>query len=147
MANYKNILCATDFSDNCQLSAERAAELAKQYGAALTLLHVVEYYPEHHSNRWIEPEGEDPKAYVEEKVSGLLAELARQLGNEGAAQELRFTTHAAKHEILRFVEEKGIDLIVVASHGRHGTWPILGSTANGLVNRAPCDVLVVRATS
>jgi universal stress protein A len=145
MSKYTNILCATDFSSNCQATAQRAAEIARQDGAALILLHVVEYYPECHSNRWIEPEGDDPEAYQDEKVRSMLAELARQVDFEAATQEVRFTADAAKHEIIRFAEEKGVDLIVVSSHGRHGTWPMLGATANALVNLAQCDVLVVRA--
>jgi len=146
MEKYKNILCATDFSQNCRIAATRAVELARHYGATLTLLHVVEYFPEERSNEWIEPEGDDPKAYQEEKVRGLLDDLASQLAFDEATREIRFTTHSARFEIARLAEELGIDLVVVASHGRHGIWSILGSTANGVVNSAHCDVLVVRAT-
>ncbi len=147
MKKYQNILCPIDFSQNCQLAAQRASELAQHYGAGLTLLHVVEYFPEQRSNEWIEPEGADPKAFQEEKARGLLAELADHLGREELQQEVRFTTQSARHEITRFAEEKNADLIVAASHGRHGITVLLGSTANGLVNSAPCDVLVVRASS
>ena len=145
MEKYKNILCAIDFSQNCQLAATRAAELAQHYDAELTLLHVVEYFPERRSNEWIEPEGADPMAYQEEKARGLLAELASQLGRDDIGQEVRFTPHSARHEIIRYAEAQKIDLVVVASHGRHGITALLGSTANGLVHSAHCDVLVVRA--
>ena len=106
-------------------------------------MHVVEYFPEQRSNEWIEPEGADPKAYQEEKVCGLLEELANQLDLEEVGQEVRFTSHSARYGIIHLAEAQGIDLIVVASHG---IWPLLGATANGLVNSASCDVLVVRAT-
>lgn len=37
------------------------------------------------------------------------------------------------------------DLIVIGSHGRHGLPRLLlGSTANGVLHGAPCDVLTVR---
>ncbi|MEO1899758.1 MAG: universal stress protein, partial [Methylococcales bacterium] len=36
------------------------------------------------------------------------------------------------------------DLIVVGSHGRHGLALLLGSTANGVLHHAVCDVLAVR---
>ena len=147
MEKYQQILCATDFSQHCRLAAARAVELARHYGAKLTLLHVVEYFPEQRSNEWIEPEGADPRAYQEAKVRGLLAELAKQLDFADIGLEVRFTTDSARNAIIRLAEEQGVDLIAVASHGRHGIGALLGSTANGLVNSAPCDVLVVRATA
>lgn len=147
MKKYQRILCPIDFSKNCQLAAQRASELARHYDAGLTLLHVVEYFPGQRSNDWIEPEGSDPQAFQEEKARGLLAEFVDQLGSEEWHQEVRFTPLSATHEITRFAEENNIDLIVVASHGRHGITVLLGSTANGLVQRAPCDILVVRASS
>ena len=41
-------------------------------------------------------------------------------------------------------DEAGADLIVVGSHGRHGLALLLGSTANGVLHGAMCDVLAVR---
>jgi len=47
-------------------------------------------------------------------------------------------------EIHTLANEIGADLIVVGSHGRHGLALLLGSTANGVLHGAPCDVLAVR---
>jgi universal stress protein A len=47
-------------------------------------------------------------------------------------------------EILHIAEEIGADLIVVGSHGRHGLSLLMGSTANGVLHGARCDVLAVR---
>ena len=41
-------------------------------------------------------------------------------------------------------EELGADLIVVGSHGRYGLALLMGSTANGVLHGATCDVLAVR---
>jgi universal stress protein A len=49
-----------------------------------------------------------------------------------------------KIEIIRVAKENKVDLIVVGSHGRHGLALILGSTANGVLHHANCDVLAVR---
>lgn len=48
-------------------------------------------------------------------------------------------------EIKAHAEKIGADLIVIGSHGRHGlSGVMLGSTANGVLHNAPCDVLTVR---
>jgi len=47
-------------------------------------------------------------------------------------------------EIIKIAEENNVDLIIVGSHGRHGLALLLGSTANGVLHHAKCDVLAVR---
>ncbi len=50
-------------------------------------------------------------------------------------------------EIRAQAEKDGADLIVIGSHGRHGlSGVMLGSTANGVLHNAPCDVLTVRVS-
>jgi universal stress protein A len=144
MQGYRKILCATDFSDHCRLAAERAADMARRYAARLTLIHVVEHFPVDRSNVDIAPENIDPKQYHEEKARVALAGLANELGFTDARQEIRFSMESAQHEILRYIEEDGSDLVVIASHGRHGITSILGSTTYGLTHKSPCDVIVVR---
>jgi universal stress protein A len=47
-------------------------------------------------------------------------------------------------EIHTKAAELETDLIVVGSHGRHGLALLMGSTANGVLHGANCDVLAVR---
>ena len=145
MEGYQNIVCATDFSDHCKAAAERAAELARHYGARLTLLHIVENFPEDRSNVEIAPEDVDPASYCEQKAREALTQLAQYLDYGKVSQEVRFSTHSARHGIVSFAEEQRPDLIVVASHSRHGINAILGSTAYGVTHHAPCDVMTIRA--
>lgn len=147
MKRYRRILCATDFSDCCRIAAERAAELARLYGARLTLLHVVEHFPVDRSNDEIAPEDIDPARYHEERAYAALADLAGHLGHGKVRQEVRFCMQSARHEILRYVEEHGTDLVVIGPHGHHGVASILGSTASGMTHKSPCDVLAVRAAA
>ena len=143
MKRYSNILCATDFSTNCRNAAERAAELARLYDARLTLLHVIEHFPVDRSNEDIAPEDVDPVRYHEEKAHAGLAELAQSLRCENVGREVRFSMQSAGHEIEQFVNDRNIDLVVIATHGRHGVRSILGSTAYKIAHRADCDVLTV----
>ena len=51
---------------------------------------------------------------------------------------------APKNVIIHQAEKLKADLIIVGSHGRHGIQLLLGSTANGVIHHAHCDVLAVR---
>ncbi|MGZ5001054.1 MAG: universal stress protein, partial [Methylomonas sp.] len=71
-----------------------------------------------------------------------LTQFAAELGVPEERQWLEMGS--PKLEIVRVAEENNVDLIVVGSHGRHGIALILGSTANGVLHHAKCDVLAVR---
>lgn len=146
MEAYKNILCGTDFSKQSEPAVERAVELAKRFGAKLTLLHVVEYFPEDRSNEMIAPEDVDPKAYREEQSDKLLTELVQKFDCKDARHEVVFSTHSAGREIVRYAGEQQVDLVIVGSHGYHGITVILGSTAITVIHSAPCDVLAIRSS-
>lgn len=144
MHPYERILCAVDFSAPSDAAAERAALLARQFGAALTLLHIVEYWPVERSNERIPPENVDPTEYEATRSKLLLAGLAAGLEIESADQVVLFSAHSAWHEIIRWAGQRNVNLIVQGSHGHHGIDALLGSTANAVINLSPCDVLTVR---
>lgn len=144
MDNYERILCAVDFSPLGNIAASRAALLSRQCDAPLTFLHVVEYFPVSRSNEVIAPESIDPAEYRESEAKKQMADLANHLGCTEAFKEVRFSPHAAWHEIVHFAAANEIKLIILGCHGHHGIAALLGSTTNGVINRAPCDVLAVR---
>jgi len=147
MEGYRNILCAIDFSSYSEVAVERAMILAISGGAQLTLLHVVEFFPEDRSNEQIAPEDTDPARYRMSRARAKLAEQARRLGKIEATQAVVVSERSAKHEIVHFAREQKMDLIVVASHGLHGISALLGSTADGVLHTASCDVLAVRVAT
>ena len=79
---------------------------------------------------------------IQEQAQSHLGEFADQLGIPSDRQHLIFGRPDS--EIQRSAEEMNADLIVVGSHGRHGLALLMGSTANGVLHRATCDVLAVR---
>lgn len=145
--SYQNILVATDFSKYAHAAFLRGTELAKLYNAKLTLLHVVEYFPEERSNSQIAPENIDPKEYREEQALSLMSEQIYSSEYNDVNNVVLFTPHSAKQEIIHYAEDQKNDLIIVSSHGHHGVGTLLGSTANGISQSSPCDVLVIRANT
>jgi nucleotide-binding universal stress UspA family protein len=136
------ILHPTDFSSPAQDALGVAADLARQYGATLLILHVAD-------------------TLGPEKLT--FAEVATQLEPESYRQrlerELRTlappptgipTRHLLAEgnpakEISRIAKEQGCDLIVLGTQGRGGLEHLLlGSTAERVVHLAPCPVLVTK---
>jgi len=145
MKAYQHILLATDFSEFSEEAARRAADVAGHFNAKLTLLHVVEHFPEDMPVRLVPPEDVDPAKYVTERSRDRLEQLNKRIGLSGAILLVRMTPGSAKHEIIRVAEEINADLIVTGTHGHSGVSALVGSTAEGVVHGAPCEVLIVRS--
>ena len=78
-----------------------------------------------------------------ERLAALLGELTeRDAGVDVEPVVAMGTPHV---EIVRIAEERDVDLIVMATHGRGFiSHAILGSTAERVLRRAPCPLLVIR---
>lgn len=142
MNHYKHILLAVDFSDHGKQVANKAVELAQINQAKLSIVHVVENLPITDAAYGPIPFDVDLTQEWLESSKQRLKSLAEKLGIPEQRQWLEMGS--AKLEIVRVAEENGVDLIVVGSHGRHGLALLLGSTANGVLHHAKCDVLAVR---
>ncbi len=143
MNSYKHILLAVDFFEQCDPVIHRAQELAARYQAKLSIVHVVDSLPITDAGYGADiPFNLDLTAELMANAKTRLATLAKQLAIADNDQWLEMGS--PKTEIIRIAIENKVDLIIVGSHGRHGLALLLGSTANGVLHYAPCDVLAVR---
>ena len=86
-----------------------------------------------------------PTEEVERRYRADLEKLAKQFELPGSAPERHVRIGRAYGEICEVASEIGAELIVIATHGRTGLRRfMLGSTAERVVQHAPCPVLVVR---
>jgi universal stress protein A len=142
MANYLHILLAVDFADETEQVVNKALGMVTAPETKVSLIHVVEYSP------YLFPADTpltvdfDLEEQFHEKARERLQELAERIGFSDADQFVE--AGSPTMEIVRVAEKKGVDLIVIGSHGRHGLKRILGSTASGVLHTATCDVLAVR---
>ncbi len=141
MSHYQQILLATDFSNSADHVVEKAIEISQECQAAVTLLHVVEYY-QHEFNVDVYLPDLDVEQELIEQARQKLQGVAERMGSPDARQLVEIGS--PKSEIVRIASEQGYDLIILGSHGRHGLGLLMGSTANGVLHHAPCDVLAVR---
>ena len=142
MAAYKNILVAVDLAIDMDPVIERATKGVAD-GATISLVHVLEpayfYYG-------MEPAlGTLPRSFEEDMLNRAKAQLADAGQKYGVPPARQYLERGhAPTQILRLAQDKGVDLIVIGSHGRHGWRLLLGSTANAVLHGARCDVLAVR---
>jgi universal stress protein A len=137
----KNILVPLDFSETALKALRYAVPFARLFGAKLTLLHVVEppaYTPELPYPAPISPEH---LAMIQKQLEEIRAtQIAPEIAVETAVRN-----NFAFDGILEVAREIDADLIITTTHGYTG-WKhlLIGSTAENIVRKAPCPVLVVR---
>jgi nucleotide-binding universal stress UspA family protein len=141
----KKILVPIDFSDFSKNALKYAVPFAKQFGAEILLLYVVEptIYPADFSF------GQIGLPSIEEEMrkrgTDELNKLAKNEIRDIVKSRTRVETGKAFAEINRIAKQEEIDLIIIATHGHTGIeHAIFGSTAEKVVRKAPCPVLSIR---
>ena len=139
MLPIRTILHPTDFSERSRYALQLAAALARDHGARLLLLHVVEL-----------PAMAYAEAALVADPAAFLVEAHRKLNQvpvplPPGRVERRVALGEAVTEIVAVAEEAPCDLIVIGTHGRTGLRrALLGSVAEQVMRRAPCPVLTVK---
>ncbi|OPY92188.1 MAG: putative universal stress protein [Syntrophaceae bacterium PtaU1.Bin231] len=137
MLPFRKILHPTDFSAPSLVALEAAKELAAQFSAELSVVHVVSAVP-------LLPVMEGTSSFDVETYQAELIACSRQALDDLIRKH--FPNGGGPDQIVRIAEKEGVDLIVLATHGQTG-WRhlVFGSVAARVVRLAPCPVLTVRA--
>ena len=139
------ILVPIDFSPYSKKAFRYAIPLARQFGASLHLVYVVEptvYPADLGFGQVVYPSFEDE---LIRKGKGELEKLIREEIGNSAKATATVRTGKPHQEILQEATERGIDMIVMATHGHTGVEHILfGSTAERIVRNSTCPVLTIR---
>ena len=142
---YKHVMAAVDLSDEANQVLEEAKRVAEDHGAKLSLITVVKPLTQVYG-------GLDMAAYTQASVNferEAQSQAVEQLKSLGAGigvagEDVHAVIGAPAPQIVDTGKDLGVDLIVVGSHGKHGLGLLLGSTANGVLHHAECDVLTIR---
>lgn len=143
MQTFKNILVPTDFSEPAEQAVEMAISLALKFDAKLTLLHVysvpTSYYGYGEGLHW-------PVEDLAREAQKALDEALAKLKEHYPRAERALHSGNPTERILAVAKDRGIDLIVMGTHGRRGVRHVLlGSVAEKVVRRSPAPVLTVGA--
>lgn len=133
--SFKNILFLTDFSEASETALAYARGFARHFGAQV--------YPAHACDPVILTESAAPNVLdeVEQNSRQRLIQLAGKHSFTGTPLFARGSVEAAAPT---WINEHGIDLIVMGTHGRRGLKHfLLGSVAEAIFRSATCPVLTV----
>jgi universal stress protein A len=141
---FKKIVCPVDFSEFTDEILAYAVTIAKHFESELHLIHVIpnlNYFTPYES--FLTPEN---LVAIERNIEG---EVEKDFDKIMKKFDFPFTriikTGVTFVEIIDYIKDQGIDLVVMGTHGRSGIEHILiGSVAEKVVRKSPCPVLTVR---
>ncbi len=144
----KNILVPTDFSEYSDEALREAADIAQKFDSKIYLLHVYD-----------EGLHQCVADYcLSAEIMGQIESEAMKTSRERMDKEVQALAKEKKVDIvfdikkgfpyetiLQEQQEKGVDLIVIASHGMTGLLKqLIGSVAEKVLRSAKCPVLLVK---
>ncbi len=142
LPRFQHILVPLDFSTKNRIALDVAFELAELNRARVTLLHVIER---------IEAGAEDDEARafyqrLTERADTELESLSQPFVEAGLDAEYRVRYGKRAQQIVSFIDERSVDLVVVSSHPLDRTQPIssLATISYQVSVLAPCPVLLVK---
>ena len=146
----KNILVPTDFSVYADNALKQAIDIAKQNKSKIYLFHAIDDGFQQCAVDYCLNEGDVQRIYKDSIKNAMdkLQQEAKKITDNQSGIEIIFDTVRGipYEEILKEQEAKGIDLIVIASHGKTGILKnLLGGVVDKVMKRAKCQVLLVRS--
>jgi len=144
----KNVLWATDFSDESKEALAYAKFFAKTFGAKLTALHVVPDFAPALYEAWPEVQAELAGKIEATKISAK-AQLDHICAAEGVCPDkVLITEGSAAKVILKTAKKEDADLIVVGRKGVSGPEQnLIGSVTHQILRGARVPVLVTKGTT
>jgi nucleotide-binding universal stress UspA family protein len=144
---FTSILIPTDGSEKAVIAASKAVELAKEQGANLTAVVVIDPFPYiglgEASAFGLQAYLSEAQAMATQSLDGVRA-MAEAAGVPFMAETIERS--AVFEGILDAATEQGCDLIVMGSHGRSGVKAlILGSETQKVLTHSRIPVLVIKS--
>lgn len=139
---FEQITVPVDFSDCSMDALEYGIQIAKDVGASLTLLHVLEpvSYGDDLTLGHVAAQGRG-----DQRIDSQLRAYVTAIQSAGVSARQVIRGGVPAESILDFARASVCDLIVMGTHGRRGISRVLkGSVAEAVLRRASCPVFAVR---
>lgn len=141
MSTYTHILVGLDLSEDSEAILHKAHTLGTTFGAKISIVHVIEPLIFAYGGD-VPIDLSDAQRVMEEQARKRMREITEKYPLD--QNDVDVVLGQTASELHNVAQAKAVDLIIVGSHGRHGLALLFGSTANGVLKGANCDVLAVR---
>jgi nucleotide-binding universal stress UspA family protein len=146
MSAFGTILLTTDFSELSARAVMPSRALAERFGSRIFVVHILEDRIPPFLEEFLADHEDTLRRQQQRAAEELERFAARELGAD-FPWETVVAVGTPHQEIVRLAEEREVDLIVMATHGRGPLGHVLiGSTTERVLHRAPCPVLAVRVS-
>lgn len=136
---YKTILVTVDGTSSDRAILEHIKPLAKLAGSRVVLLHVADGWA-------ARTYGADAVSREISEDTAYLKQIREELQASGIPTESELAYGIPSREIVKWVKEKGCDLVAMSTHGHRFLADIfLGTTANRVQHEISVPVLLLRA--
>lgn len=137
---FKQLVIPMDFSD-CSLDAlEYGVQIAKYFGAFMTILHSLE--PLSYGSNLTFGHAAEQNHH---RVAAQLKLMADGIQSQGVSVRTVIRGGLPADSILDFIDSSDCDLVVMGTHGRRGLAHLMkGSVAEAVLRRASCPVLAAK---
>lgn len=137
---FSGILACYDGSKYSDKALRQACDLAKRYGASLTVIHVVE------KTKKSDVLAGSEYTKILRKYAKSSMERAQKIAKDNDVEPKLVTREGnVANEIVQFAKSSKTDLVVVGSKGLGAVLQfLLGSVSSNIANHSLCSVLIVK---
>ena len=142
----KKIACCTDFSDNAEAAFATALDMAGKYQAKLFVIHVLPpvINPISTDIDWTFPDVPEQKSLLLNLEKRMEQDYGSRIKGDIDYELIVLNGHISS-EIITFLRDNSVDLVVLGSYGLSGMGLVVfGSVSRRVARKAPCSVLIDR---
>lgn len=142
MVEINKVVIPVDFSSNMDKVVDYGLSIADKLGAKALFFHVLNDF-QGYDMMLVHPSFIGMTKDLEQKAEERMANLVKDHEQREAGVKGQVVVGDAADEIINYAKLENADMIIIGTHGTKGLERVLmGSTADQIVKKAPCPVLV-----
>lgn len=142
MAAINKVVVPVDFSSNMNKVVDYAVSIADKLGSKVLFFHVINNF-QGYDMMLVHPSFIGMNKDLEQQAEERMAALVQDHESRGKGVTGNVVVGDAGEEIIKYAELEQADMIIIGTHGTKGLERVLmGSTADQVVKKAPCPVLI-----
>ena len=145
MEDIKRILAVSWMTQYCQRTVHCAVSLAEKYGAELYVIHVIDTLWLQGWNLPIMSQEEGRRKEME-RIKAVLDNIIGVETKRGVRIKEIIKEGDPVEEILRFIGEENVDLVILRAHEEGRIERLLvGSSNDAIIRKMPCSIFLVKS--